>query len=172
MMRTTLRSVFCLSLLVSLSINAADKPAACADAVYRGFDFWLGDWDTFDTDAPGKPSVARNTITTMLDGCAIREDYRQADGMRGESFTTYDATRQLWHQSWVTNRGELLILEGKQDGRRIVLSGVDRDAKGQRTIEVSWQPQGKEVREIARISRDGGTTWTPMFDIVFRRHTR
>jgi hypothetical protein len=92
--------------------------------------------------------------------------------MRGESFTTYDATRQLWHQSWVTNRGELLILEGRQEGKRIVLSGVDRDAKGQRTIEVSWEPQGTEVREIARISRDGGKTWTPMFDIVFRRRTR
>ncbi len=172
MTRPALYSLLCLLVLAPLSAHAVDKPATCADAMHRGFDFWLGDWDTFDTDAPGKPPVARNTITPMLDGCAIREDYRQNDGMRGESFTTYDATRRLWHQSWVTNRGELLILEGRQQGRRIVLSGVDRDANGQRTIEVSWEPQGKEVREIARWSRDGGKTWTPMFDIVFRRRAR
>ncbi len=28
------------------------KRAACTAAEYRGFDFWLGDWDTFELNAP------------------------------------------------------------------------------------------------------------------------
>jgi hypothetical protein len=165
---------FALLCLPLFATAAPDKPAAkaapCAASVHRQFDFWIGDWDTFDTDAPGKPSVARNKVESILGGCVVREDYRQADGMQGESYTIYDATRKVWHQSWVTNRGELLILEGTKQGSRLVLSGTRRDEKGEQLLQVSWEPQGRDVREIARASRDGGKTWTPLFDIVFRAH--
>jgi hypothetical protein len=80
----------------------------CAAPEYRQFDFWLGDWDTFEAGKAGK-SVARNRVTRMLDGCAIRE---VNDGLVGESFNAYDADQRLWHQSWVTNRGQWLVLEG------------------------------------------------------------
>jgi hypothetical protein len=32
---------------------------------------------------------------------------------KGQSFTIYDVARDVWHQTWVTNRGELLEIEGK-----------------------------------------------------------
>jgi hypothetical protein len=48
--------------------------------------------------------------------------YRRRDGYEGESFTTYDPARRSWHQSWVTNRGELLLLDGAGRGHAIVLS--------------------------------------------------
>jgi hypothetical protein len=95
--------------------------------------------------------------------------YEQTDGLTGESFTIYDADRHLWHQSWVTNHGQLLVLKGTLQGAGIVLDGIDHgdhDAK----VRVSWEKQGDGVREIARKSHDGGKSWQPLFDIVFRPH--
>ena len=149
--------------------HAATAPTRCTAPVYHAFDFWLGDWDTFDSDAPGKPSVARNHVDSILDGCVLREDYDQNDGHHGQSFTIYDANRQLWHQSWVTNRGELLVLEGRVQGKRIVLSGIDH-AHHDAQVRASWEPVADGVREIALSSNDGGKSWQPMFDIVFRKH--
>lgn len=148
---------------------AASTPVHCQGPTYRQFDFWIGDWDTFDSDAPGKPAVARNHVDAILGGCALHEVYEQTDGLTGESFTIYDADRQLWHQSWVTNHGQLLVLEGSLHGKRIVLDGIDHhDHDAQ--VSVSWEKQGDGVREIARKSHDGGKHWQPLFDILFRPH--
>jgi hypothetical protein len=148
---------------------AAAAPSHCRAPVYHQLDFWIGDWDTFDSDAPNKPSVARNHVDAILDGCVLREDYDQFDGHHGQSFTIYDASRKLWHQSWVTNRGELLVLEGTFQGKRIVLNGIDHDHNDAR-IQVSWEPQGDGVREITTSSHDDGKSWQPLFDILFRPH--
>jgi len=158
-------------------VLAADAPPAthCSAPVYRDFDFWLGDWDTYRVDQTGKvpagaASVARNQVTAILGGCVLHEVYRRADGYTGESFTIYDATRHVWHQSWVTNEGELLVAEGNRQGKSIVLTGASRDAQGAQLQRVSWTPQGDGVRETALQSRNDGKSWTPLFDILFRPH--
>src|SRR5262249_59897631 len=116
----------------------ATKNAPCTASEYRQFDFWLGDWDTFELKAPDKV-VARNHVDSILDGCVIREVYEQTDGLVGQSFTIYDAARGVWHQSWVTNRGQLLIIEGGMQGDRMVLTGVERTADGKsRQLRGIW----------------------------------
>jgi len=65
----------------------------------------------------------RNRIESMLGGCAIREVYEQTDGLVGESFSVYDSSRRVWHQSWVTNRGQLLTLEGGMSAGKMILTG-------------------------------------------------
>lgn len=155
----------------SAAAGAADSAKPCGDPEHRKFDFWVGDWDTFDLPlTPTSKSIARNRVDAILGGCVIREDYDQFDGHHGQSFTVYDARRGVWHQSWVTNRGELLVLEGARQGDRIVLEGDDVGPRGKRRVRTSWQPQGNDVREIATTSVDGGKSWTPLFDILFRRH--
>ena len=143
---------------------------ACAAPEYRQFDFFAGDWDTFDVGAPTK-LVARNHVTPMVGGCAIREVYEQIDGLRGESINTYDPARRVWHQTWVTNRGQILLLEGKLEGGRMVLIATDHDSTGASSLlRGIWWQEGATVRERAERSRDRGVSWTPVFDIVFRRH--
>ena len=145
-------------------------PASCATAEFRQFDFFAGDWDTYDVADPSKV-VARNRVTVVLDGCAVREVYEQDDGLVGESLSIYDASRRRWHQSWVTNRGSLLLLNGGLEGERMVLTGPDRAADGAPTLlRGIWWKDGADVREKAERSTDGGKTWTPVFDIVFRPH--
>src|SRR5262249_13862797 len=97
-------------LLAILAAASAD-PGPCSQPEFRQFDFFAGDWDTFDIGSPTK-IVARNRVTIVLGGCVIHEAYEQTDGLVGESFSLYDSTSGKWHQSWVTNRGGLLLLDG------------------------------------------------------------
>ena len=167
------RGLFLLVLLgLAASPLLAAEPAspACSAPAYRQFDFFVGDWDTYDVQAPSKV-VARNTVKVILDGCVVHEDYRQNDGLHGESYSLYDAARKVWHQSWVTNRGDLLLLDGGLQDNRMVFEGVERKAgKPDALVRAAWYRQGDGVRETAERSLDGGKTWKIEFDIVFKPH--
>jgi hypothetical protein len=142
----------------------------CGTAEHHQFDFFEGDWDVYDFGVPDSV-IARNKVTSMLGGCAVREVYVQRDGLEGESFSAFDAARQLWHQSWITNHGSILLLEGRLEGERMVLIATERDKKGDSSlVRGIWVPQRGSVRETAERSKDGGRTWEPLFDIVFRKH--
>jgi hypothetical protein len=145
-------------------------PASCAAPEYRQFDFFAGDWDTYDVGAPSK-LVARNRVSLILGGCVVHEVYRQTDGLVGESFSIYDASRGGWHQSWVTNHGALLLLDGGLEGDRMALTATEKASDGTTSLlRGVWRREGTAVRETAERSTDGGKTWTPVFDIVFRPH--
>jgi len=47
------------------------KLPSCETAEYRQFDFFVGDWDAYDFGVPDSV-IARNIVTPMLGGCAIR----------------------------------------------------------------------------------------------------
>lgn len=159
-----------LAVAASPLLAAGHASPACGAPTYRQFDFFVGDWDTYDAQAPDKV-IARNTVKVILDGCVIHEDYRQNDGLHGESYSLYDAARKVWHQSWVTNRGDLLLLDGGLQGDRMVFTGIERKAgKPDALVRAAWYRQGDGVRETAERSLDGGKTWKPGFDIVFRPH--
>jgi len=154
----------------SAAQNAAN-PHRCTAAAYRQFDFWLGDWDAFE--ARGSRVEARNRVDPILNGCAIRERYAATDGLRGESISIYDAAHGVWHQTWVTNRGTLLVLAGRQIGRRMILTGPrDQPSQWRSLIRGVWIAVPGGVRETATVSSDGGRNWRPLFDIVFRPHRR
>ncbi|MEO8870727.1 MAG: hypothetical protein ABI357_07835 [Granulicella sp.] len=150
--------------------SASKAATACAAPEYRQFDFFAGDWDTYDADALNKV-IARNKVDVILAGCVVQEDYRQNDGHHGESYSIYDAEHGIWHQTWVTNRGELLLLNGGMQGDQMTLTGsqktTDRKSSLLRGV---WYRQGSGVRETATRSTDGGKTWKPVFDIVFMPH--
>lgn len=55
--------------------------------------------------------VPRLKVDRLLDGCVLREEYAGSEGHKGESLSIYDASRKVWHQTWVMNRGELLVIE-------------------------------------------------------------
>jgi hypothetical protein len=151
--------------------SAATGPSApCAGPEFRQFDFWLGDWDTYEVADTSKV-VARNRVTSILGGCVLREAYEQNDGLVGESYSLWDEARGVWHQSWVTNRGTLLLLDGRLDHGRMVLTGSEKATDGTASLlRGIWWVEGRDVRERAERSTDGGKTWVPVFDIVFRPH--
>jgi hypothetical protein len=185
MKRPLLLLVLCAALYSAIAVNAlAQSPASsgssqadarptarqCSDLAFRQFDFFVGDWDVYDAAEP-TAIVARNTVTVVLDGCALLEVHKQTDGLHGESFSAYDAGRHVWHQSWFTNRGSVLLLDGELRGDRMVLTGTDRAADGTSSLlRGTWSREGEGVRQVAERSRDGGKTWAPAWDLRFRPH--
>lgn len=144
----------------------------CMSAEYRQFDFWIGEWDTFEAEQPNSHSIAKAKVAPIAGGCALHERYEQSDGLVGESILSFDPVRQQWQQTWVTNRGSNMVLWGGAVDGAIVLEGTvhlhDRTAVLQR---ITWRKEGESVRETAVLSRDGGQNWEPSFDVLFRtRH--
>jgi ketosteroid isomerase-like protein len=142
----------------------------CTSPEYRQFDFWVGDWDVFESNSTSK--VARVRVDRILNGCVLRERYEDAAGLQGESFSIYDGGKRLWHQTWVTNRGQLLTIEGKMTGGEMILTGANRTPDGlENHIRGTWKSlNSRVVRETAVTSSDMGKTWKPWFDLSFRRH--
>ena len=163
--------LFASAVIIALASPApAATPQPCSAPQYRQFDFWLGDWDSFEIGSSAKDAHIR--VDQILESCVLREDYQGANGHKGQSFTIYDASRKLWHQSWVTNRGELLEIEGKFQSGEMVLSGSDLTPTGEkREVRGVWKPVEGGVRETAVTSLDAGKTWQPWFDLMFRPHT-
>ena len=140
----------------------------CSSPAYRQFDFWVGDWDVFDAEKPEVKS-AHVRVDSILGGCVLREQYEDPSGAKGESFTIYDATRKVWHQTWVTNHGRLLTIEGNFRDGEMVLAGADRTMDGkERHVRGVWKAVQGGVQETAVTSMDGGKTWQPWFDLMFR----
>jgi hypothetical protein len=153
----------------SSGASGTEGQAGCASPAHRQFDFWLGDWDVFDSHSQAK--VARVHVTRTLDDCVLLEEYRGSDGHEGQSFSIYDGPRGVWHQTWVTNRGQLLVIEGNLRTGAMELSGSERLSDGTvRLVRGTWQPSHDGVREVAVRSTDGGKTWAEWFDLVFRPH--
>lgn len=154
----------------SASVDSARAPS-CAGPEYQGFDFWMGDWKAFDVDNP-TTVVARTRVDRILDGCVLLEDYQDTDGSHGESFTIYDAPRQVWHQSWVTNHGVLPVIEGKLQAGEMILSGVSHLSEGkQRYVRGVWKPVTGGVRETAVTSTDGRQDLGPLVRLDVSPHS-
>jgi ketosteroid isomerase-like protein len=110
-------------------------------------------------------------VDRILDGCVLREDYQDTAGHKGQSFSIYDAGLRQWHQSWVTNRGQLLLLDGGVQGDEVVLSATEHLVDGKsKLIRGTWKSVAGGVRETAVTSTDDGKTWKPWFDLMFRPH--
>jgi hypothetical protein len=143
----------------------------CSAKEYHQLDFWIGDWDTFETDTPGGASIARARVEPIAQGCAIHELYEQGDGLVGDSILSYDPVRKQWQQTWVTNRGSLMVLWGNFKDGALILEGEAHLRDGKSVMQrITWQAQDSGVRESAVLSKDGGKTWTAAFDVLFRKH--
>jgi ketosteroid isomerase-like protein len=153
---------------VRSSISAATE--ACMAPENHQFDFWAGDWDVFDL-AEADKYVAHVQVDRILGGCVLREDYQDTNGHKGQSFSIFDASHKQWHQSWVTNRGQLLLLNGGLQSGEMVLTAVERTTEGKdKQIRGTWKALDEGVRETAVTSLDGGTTWALWFDLMFKPH--
>lgn len=166
----TMAAVAVACMIPHLATAAEGEPVSrdCATPEHRQLDFWIGDWDTFESDAPGGASIARARVKSIAQGCALHELYEQNDGLIGESILSYDSVHKRWQQTWVTNRGALMVIVGTFVDGALVLQGDVRLKDGTSVLQrITWKAQGMGVRESAVLSRDGGKTWTPAFDVLF-----
>ena len=141
----------------------------CPAPEFRQFDFWVGDWDTFETDKSTPGSIARARIDPIAAGCAIHELYEQGDGLIGDSILSYDAVKKAWQQTWVTNMGATMVLIGAFKDGAVTLEGESHREGKTTHMKITWKAEGAAVRESAVFSKDGGKKWEPAFDVTFKR---
>lgn len=158
------------------AVSALESPAptkptpGCDMPDYRQLDFWLGDWDTFD---PGDSttSVARAHVDPIAAGCAVHELYEQTDGLIGDSILSFDPGRKLWQQTWVTNYGSLMVIAGRFNDGVLTMEGTMHFRSGKSSLQrITWKAADGGVRESSVMSKDGGKTWEPAFDVLFLKH--
>lgn len=155
------------SLLTPITVMAETDKAPCAAAEYHQFDFWLGNWEVRNPDGE---VVGTNRVTRILDGCAIMEHWQGAKGPPGQSVNMYDVRRHVWHQTWVSEAGYMLLLEGGLRDKAMVLEGKrpTRDGKGDIIDRITWTPNADgTVRQFWQISKDGGKSWEAAFDGLY-----
>jgi len=138
---------------------------ACTAPEYRSFDFWLGNWDVYNVDDGKKSAQVR--VSSILNGCAIREEYAGVDGSAGESLSSYDAVHKLWRQHWVSNAGAIVSISGDLTSGAMILAGPEEGVRSS-LVRGIWKPEATGVRETGERSQDDGRTWQPWFDLHFR----
>ncbi len=157
--------------VATLSIAATPpRPAGCNAAEYRQLDFWLGDWDAFES-SDLSTSIARTHVDLIAAGCAVHELYVQTDGLIGDSILSFDGVRRVWQQTWVTNYGSLMVIAGRFKDGALTLEGETHTRDGRSVLQrITWKAEGGGVRESSVISKDGGKNWAPAFNVVFQKH--
>lgn len=162
----------CLCLLITRA-HAQAQVGCQADTVYNALDFWVGSWRVY----VGDTLVGTNRITKILKGCAVTEEWQDAQGGRGQSLFYVEPTLHQWKQVWVTevanrfNGIKEKHLIARLPGGGVRFQGEQRTQDGHTVLDrTTLSPLlGGEVRQLIEISLDGGTTWQAGFDARYRR---
>jgi hypothetical protein len=155
-----------ISILVAIAAPAPAQ-APCSSPQARQFDFWIGDWKV----TSGGTVAGHNTITSILGGCVLLEEYTNAKGTySGKSFNYYDDVDGNWHQVWVDTGGLRLHLAGGYADGKMTMSG--ERVTGDETIidRITWHNNDDgTVRQVWDQSKDDGATWENLFDGLYTK---
>ncbi|MBC5804685.1 MAG: tetratricopeptide repeat protein [Candidatus Eremiobacter antarcticus] len=136
------------------------------DPAYRALDFWVGDWNV---KAQANTQVGQSHVDLILDKCVVFENWTDAYGGTGKSFTFYDATAKQWVQHWVDGMGSANDYLGGRDGNSILMIAKTVGPKGEPVLRrMRFTPlDGGRVRQYMDQSSDGGKTWAASFDGIY-----
>ena len=150
--------------------SPSPAPPPCATPEYHQFDFWIGVWKVYGPDGS---LAGTNEVTRELDGCVLEEHWVAAGPppQRGSSFNTWSPAARRWHQTWVDSTGGFLLLDGELKDGVMTLSGeMPARTGGALRHRIAWSVlRGGRVRQLWERSRDGGQTWTTVFDGTYIR---
>ena len=109
--------VFSILVLV-IGLNSFAQPANCNTDKHNEFDFWVGEWNVYDTS--GK-LLGTNIVTKDLDNCLIEEHWESTGINKGSSYNYYNPADSTWNQLWVDNQGTILKLKGVASENKMTL---------------------------------------------------
>lgn len=169
-------------LLLPLALTAAlahagddPHPGSCRDMeAAHALDFWIGDWEV--ADGHGNPQ-GTNRVRSILDGCAITEEWTGVSGFEGRSLFYFDSWLPQWRQVWITAHPQQ---PGSIKEKRLVERFSDGGVRLQGEIMVSPEhyvqdrttlrplPDGR-VHQLIEWSNDDGKTWQTGFEGWYTR---
>src|SRR5262249_26831261 len=74
------------------------KYPCMSDAHAREFDFWVGEWNVYQTGTT-QPVVGHSLIQRISGGCALLENW-DSPNSSGKSINFIDPVTNKWKQSW------------------------------------------------------------------------
>jgi hypothetical protein len=161
---------FSVSIALSSTIADAASPPAkpCSAPEYRQFDFWVGNWRVTN---PQGQLAGTNDVTLEFGGCVVQEHWSGTGGDIGSSFNAYRSSTKQWHQTWVDNQGQVLLLDGSYDNGVMTLTGSGTSLSGAVQLSrIRWTHiDDDHVRQLWESSVDGGKNWTVVFDGLYTR---
>jgi hypothetical protein len=159
--------------LILPGVVAADS---CDDDPRRhALDFWLGSWNV----SSNGEFVGHNLVESVLDGCAVTEQWLDVRGRSAFSLFWFDRESNRWKQVFVTDhafrtgatkeKSEVtemttptrIRFQGRYPARE---AGAFIDDRTTLTVEAPGR-----VRQLIEISEDGGGAWKTVFDGTYRR---
>ncbi len=166
-----------LALLAVLTPAGAgpQSPAAApcrATEVARNLDFWIGDWDVY----VGSKLDGTDKVERIVGGCGMTERWKDAGGGEGFSLFAYDARKDLWTQTWVTDDSSLAggikykVLRAHAPGSTTFQGEIEGKSGAvyyDRTILIALP--GGRVHQQIQVSRDG-VVWRTAFDAIYVPH--
>lgn len=161
-MRITNTLISLLLLTVSSSLFAQ---AGCdAEAEFKAFDFWVGEWDV--TNYANGALAGSNVIEKQEGGCMLLEKWTSAAGGTGTSLNYYNPVTMQWRQLWVSAGAYSIdISGGLVNGSMVLLgklysfSGEEDDFRG------SWTPnEDGSVRQFFELYNSQTESWDSWFD--------
>jgi len=109
----------------------------------------------------------------MLDrGCSLLESWTASTGGSGHSLNVYDQADGKWHQTWVGATGDQThyVGEFKDGAMRFASDDVATPQRAPVKRTMTFEPRADgTVRQSGTMSSDGGKTFQPTFDLIYRR---
>lgn len=115
-----IKIIFTLFFTSTTLILYGQQDCKCCSEKFHEFDFWIGNWEVFDSKGN---KVGDNEIKTIENGCALMERWRGLRGGTGTSLNYYNKQDSTWNQVWVSSSSAVLKLKGSIINDSMILKG-------------------------------------------------
>ncbi len=146
---------------------------AVVDPSPTDLDFWVGKWEMASHSRKNPTSeeftdgIAHNDVIRKWDGKAIEENFSNG-AYKGQSWSVFNPTTKVWHQTWIDNGGAYLLFEGGKEGDKFVLNLKNGGPKVQMRMVFSNIQKDSFVWDWEQ-SSDEGKSWLLMWELKYKR---
>jgi hypothetical protein len=162
--------------LIAGTAQAAPQVApnsGCPGPEYQQFAFWVGDWDV--VSAANGQTAGQSHVERLAEGCIVFENWAGSKGGTGNSINVYDQADGKWHQTWVDSTGDQVQYVGTWTGSKLEFKADDMSTpqKVRVILTMTFEPLSNgNVRQSGTLSSDGGQTFQPSFDLIYKRRKK
>jgi hypothetical protein len=158
------------------ALEQSSAPVACDSPQHHQLDFWLGDWQVFDTTS--RQLVAFDRVEKGYEGCIITETLtfltdtyrRPGAGVRlaGIALNRFDGER--WLQMWADNQWGGIVLHGAPNPAGNMEFVTVIPSRG-RDVKLLYEKHGDgTLRILQYVAPAGSGKWVKYGDLDYRRN--
>lgn len=162
--------ILMLFFFVSLVFSQKNNQNPCSSPEAQQFDFWVGEWDLTWQDSDGNTQTGTNSITKVLNGCVIEENFSGGNFI-GRSLSVYNPQKKMWLQTWVDNSGGYLEFTGGFENDKMTLEREFATKEGKLIQQrmVFYNITENELDWNWEKSTDKGKNWQLAWKIHYKK---